>query len=328
MNQQTLKILLIEDNSDDLRLIKKILAEPIFPQAKTAFDISQVERLDRALLILTQQPFDLILMDLSLPDSRGLETVERILQAVPQLPVVVRSGMEDQELAIEAVKLGAQDYLVKGHAEEYLLPRALRYAIERKRKDRTITSRWNQESVLTNAVDVKRDVNGELELEERYQQVISSLNDHIYVTEITGEGQQLNRYLSSNVEALTGYAPEKFKADWSFWPSTVIHPEDRAAATFHFKQLTEGTSGAIEYRMVRADGQIIWVRDSGKVVQEGSSKIIYGVVGEVTARKQREHELKVITEIAAHLRIASGRADIPPIVVHQLRHLLQARGCA
>jgi PAS domain S-box-containing protein len=195
-------------------------------------------------------------------------------------------------------------------------------------EDTTITPVRNQEGVITNYVAVKRDVTRELQLEEQYHQVISSLSDHIYVTEVTADGQNLNRYLSPNVEALTGYSSKKFKADWGFWPYTLIHPEDRAAAAAHARQLAAGESGAIEYRVIRADGQIIWVRDSGRVVQEGSSKIVYGVVGEITARKQREHELKVITEIAADLRTASSRADIPPIVVNQLLNLLQAQGCA
>lgn len=195
-------------------------------------------------------------------------------------------------------------------------------------EDTTITPVRNHEGVIINYVAVKRDVTRELQLEEQYHQVISSLSDHIYVTEVTADGQHLNRYLSPNVEALTGYSPGKFKADWGFWPYTLIHPEDRAAAAAHARQLAAGESGAIEYRVIRADGQIIWVRDSGKVIQEGNSKIVYGVVGEITARKQREHELKVITEIAADLRTASSRADIPPIVVDQLLNLLQARGCA
>src|SRR5687768_1212858 len=133
MNQYIIKILLIEDNPGDIRLIREMLIGANGQDTGPTFEISTVDRLSLALPALTGGKFDLILADLSLPDSQGLETVSRILQAAPQLPVVVMSDLDDQALAVEAVKIGAQDYLVKGYTNEYTLPRALHYAIARKR---------------------------------------------------------------------------------------------------------------------------------------------------------------------------------------------------
>jgi DNA-binding NarL/FixJ family response regulator len=133
MNQSIIKILLIEDNPGDIRLIREMLSGPAAQKARATFEIIYVGRLSQALLALNEAKFEVILADLSLPDSQGLETVSAIVQAASQLPVVVMSDLDDQDLAVEAVKIGAQDYLVKRYANDYSLPRALHYAIERKR---------------------------------------------------------------------------------------------------------------------------------------------------------------------------------------------------
>ena len=128
--------------------------------------------------------------------------------------------------------------------------------------------------------------------EERFRHVIASISDHIYVTEVSHEGRLTNRYLSPHVESLTGYSFEKLMTDWAFWPSTLIHPDDRALAAAHATRLARGNSAEIEYRIVRADGQMIWVRDSGRVIREGNINVIYGVVSDITARKQAEEALQ------------------------------------
>jgi PAS domain S-box-containing protein len=128
--------------------------------------------------------------------------------------------------------------------------------------------------------------------EEQFRQVIVSISDHVYVTEITADGSYINRYISPNVAALTGYPWEKFTNDWSFWASSVIHPDDRAAAAAQAERLAAGQNGEMEYRMTRADGEVIWVRDSGRVERQGESKIIYGVVSNVTPRKLAEERVR------------------------------------
>jgi PAS domain S-box-containing protein len=133
------------------------------------------------------------------------------------------------------------------------------------------------------------------ESEQRFRLVISSISDHIYVTEVTKEGRRINLYLSPHVESMTGYPWERFMADWRFWPSTVIHPDDRAAADAQAAQLLQGHNSEVEYRLVRADSKVIWVRDSARVQTEGSSKITYGVVSDITERKRVELERAWLT---------------------------------
>jgi PAS domain S-box-containing protein len=151
--------------------------------------------------------------------------------------------------------------------------------------------------------------------EQRFRQVISSISDHIYVTEVTEDGRHLNLYISPNVEDLTGYPAEVFIADRSFWPAKVIHPDDRGTAKMQAAQLDMGRNSEMEYRLVRADGKVIWVRDSGKVYRDGSSRIIYGVVSDITERKQIEEQFRQSQKMEAIGRLAGG-------IAHDFNNLL------
>ena len=126
--KQVINILLVEDNLADAELIEEILADANFLK----YVVAAVERLSEALKLLKKKQFDVILLDLSLPDSHGLNTLERVVLAAPDLPVLVLTGLTDRELAVKAVRQGAQDYLVKGKFDCDLLLRAISYARERK----------------------------------------------------------------------------------------------------------------------------------------------------------------------------------------------------
>jgi diguanylate cyclase (GGDEF)-like protein len=121
---------LVEDNPGDARLVEILLSE-----AGPAFEVSHAGRLGEALEELDRLGFDVVLLDLSLPDSSGFETVERVRMAVPQMPVVVLSGRDDEQIALRALQGGAEDYLVKGQGDGDLIARAIRYAIERKKAE-------------------------------------------------------------------------------------------------------------------------------------------------------------------------------------------------
>lgn len=121
-------VLLVEDNPDDADTLRELLRD-----ARAPVRLTGVETLAAAVDALGREPFALILLDLSLPDSQGLATVERALAAAPHLPILVLTGLEDEALGAAAVHAGAQDYLVKGQSDGAALMRAMRYAIERHR---------------------------------------------------------------------------------------------------------------------------------------------------------------------------------------------------
>jgi diguanylate cyclase (GGDEF)-like protein len=126
-----INVLLIEDNPGDARLVKEFLTET----GNAQFNLTHVERLEEAFSRLSENNFDVVLLDLSLPDAQGLGTVQRIQIEFPAVPIVVLSGMSDERLAVQAVQGGAQDYLVKGEGGGSLLMRSMRYAIERKQTE-------------------------------------------------------------------------------------------------------------------------------------------------------------------------------------------------
>lgn len=128
-----MRILLFEDNPGDARLVQEILSE-----IPDNFTVNVVERLELGLEFLASQDVDVVLLDLNLPDSRGLETLTKLQTQFSHVPVVIMTGSDDEALGVRAVKLGAQDYLVKGQVDSRLLRRALKYAVERKQMEQRL----------------------------------------------------------------------------------------------------------------------------------------------------------------------------------------------
>lgn len=153
---------------------------------------------------------------------------------------------------------------------------------------------------------------------ERFRQVVASIGDHVYLSEITAKGFHLNRYISPNVEELTGYPLEKFISNAAFWPAVVIHPDDQALAAGQLSRLKHGENSEVEYRLVRADGQIIWVRDNGRVDPQADCVLIYGVVSNITERKQAETALLEERALLAQ-RVVERTAELSAANAHLAR---------
>jgi len=124
-----LRVLLVEDNHADVRLMREYLREPGFPPAV----LIHVETVGAAIAAARKEAIDAVLLDLSLPDAQGLDAFTRLHGALPEAPIVVLTGLEDQVTALRALQGGAQDYLIKAEVTPALLARAVRYAIERSR---------------------------------------------------------------------------------------------------------------------------------------------------------------------------------------------------
>lgn len=146
MAKQTrpLKTLLVEDNPADALIVNEQLES-----IGVNFDMDSQETLASALEQLSTSRFDIVLLDLALPDSHGLETFQRVQELAQDIPIVILSGREDEEFAVEAVREGAQDYLLKGTFDAKSLLRAIRYAIER-------TRRLKIEKELRSAAEIQR----------------------------------------------------------------------------------------------------------------------------------------------------------------------------
>jgi DNA-binding response OmpR family regulator len=126
-----MKILLVEDNPGDARLIEEMIKEV---EGTTHFELVHVKSLGEALQSLGANSFDSILLDLGLPDSSGLNTLIKVHTEAPEMPIVVLTGLADEAVSAEALRQGAQDYLVKGRVDSNVLVRAMRYATQSKGK--------------------------------------------------------------------------------------------------------------------------------------------------------------------------------------------------
>lgn len=143
MVNDPIKVLLIEDNLGDARILCELLQQ----YHGTPFELVHVERLSDALISIDEKSCGVILLDLTLPDADGLDTISRLRRHAERVPIVVLTGLDDEDVAVEAIEQGAQDYLIKGQVDGPLLARALRYAIQRHRVEESLRER-NRELLI------------------------------------------------------------------------------------------------------------------------------------------------------------------------------------
>ena len=262
MTGHSISVLIIEDNPGDARLVQEALKGTSDP----AYRVEWAEGLSIGLARLADGGIDVLLLDLGLPDSQGLATLQLVRDLAPEVPVVVLSGDDDEQLAMEAVREGAQDYLVKSHADHYLLTRSLRYAIQRKRVAEALR-----------------------ESEERLRLAVAAANEVIW------EYDPVNRLRWTKAyDEPSGSAPETASsAELCAWR---IHPEDREAVSRSFAETLEGQaiSWSAEYRLERADGEWATVHDRAIVARDSSGKVtrIVGAMLDVTDLKRTEESLQ------------------------------------
>lgn len=140
MENDQLHVIVIEDNPGDVDLVRQMLDASV----TTAFEVQCVDRLSDGLARIERQAVDCVLLDLTLPDSTGLDTFTKLHQAVPMIPTVILSGIDDEATAVRAVAVGAQDFLFKHELNGPLLSRAIRYAVGRHAVEQTLREKEEQ----------------------------------------------------------------------------------------------------------------------------------------------------------------------------------------
>jgi DNA-binding NarL/FixJ family response regulator len=149
MNTQTIRVLMVEDDPEETRRIQSLFPATTPP----AFTWERVEKLSIARDLLRSEPFDLVLLDLSLPDSQGLDTLRSLYPHAICLPVVIMINSDEEPLALQALEAGAQDYVVKGNGDGSLLARALRHAVERKHIETTLRVKIRELTVVVQQLE-------------------------------------------------------------------------------------------------------------------------------------------------------------------------------
>ncbi len=266
MGKTQIQVLLVEDSPTDVTFLREALEN----DALTSFDLTIVERLSDALSLSHQGQFDVILLDLGLPDSQGLDTFVQIHRLAPDLPVVVCSGNKDEQAAIQAVRAGAQDYLVKGPETWGMAARTLRYAIERHKLGKSL-----QESV------------------ERNRQISALISDYAYAGLLLPDGASKTEWISGAFERITGYTTAEIN-NFPAGFSSMVFTEDLEWLADQQPAFLEKQSQTVEYRIRRKDGQTRWLRDYMQLVpglQLGGEIRIIGAVQDITESKQAQESL-------------------------------------
>ena len=263
MQTTPIHILVIEDNPGDFLLLKESLR-------LTGLNIKTVEnaeRLDQAFKMLEERSYDLIFLDLSLPDSDGLQSFISLQKRAAHLPIIVLSGVTDVNIALESISLGAQDYLVKGDYTEKLLAKALQYGIERKRNELKL-----------------------FESNRRYELLSQATNDTIWDWDLISNSVGWN----DGIKTIFGYSNSEMKTDISWWRE-YIHPEDRERVVTKISRHLEAglKTWKDEYRFRCVNGSYKYVFDRGFILfdNQGRPTRLIGAMQDLTDRRKLEQQL-------------------------------------
>jgi len=284
MTQSPIHVLLIEDST----FHQMVIADMLGGANREPFEFLCASLLSEGLDMLENQEVDVVLLDLNLPDSSGIDTLEQIRKNRPYLPVVIYSGIEDEELALSAVTKGAQDYLFKGETEQPLLIRSLRYAIERMRAARRLA-----------------------ENEDRYRALVETTEDGIGVI----QGPRLV-FCNNQLAERMGYTTDEIITRHYL---DLIHADDRQRVSRMIEQSTRDSSrpAVFEFRAVTRAGEVF-------EVEAGASSFVWKNAGavlctfrDITERRRLEFKLFQADKLESLGIMISG-------VAHELKNPLSA----
>ena len=267
MEGEKIRILLIEDNPGDARLLRELLAA----KDGASFDLEHEDRLSTALARLAQDDIDVILLDLSLPDSHGLDGLNKICAQAPKVPIVVLSGLSDEAVAIKAVQEGAQDYLVKGSVDSDSLVRSLHYAIERQHLRVALR-----------------------ESEARYRLLADNAADVIWTANMKWQ----ITYISPSIKRLLGYTVEEMKR---LALGDILTPDSLEQAGKLIRNQMDIMTPRSQYpslsltlEHLRKDGSTLWAEVMLSFLWDKDGKLfgIMGATRDITERKKAEEALR------------------------------------
>jgi PAS domain S-box-containing protein len=265
MDAKAIKVLLVEDDSAFVESLRASLTDAL----SARFELPQAGTLNEAFERVGREHFDMILLDLSLPDSRGITTFLELHRRAPAVPMIVLTGTEDEEMALEVLREGAQDYLVKGQVTGRMLARLIRYAIERKRIEEALR-----------------------ESEQRYKRLIGASTDYIVSVKVE-DGRVVSTTHSAGCVSVTGYTSIEYGRDPYLW-FEMVHQDDREAVSRHLEQVMSGENmPPIEHQIMHRDGSARWVKNTAIPHKDEQGRVVAydAFISDITELKRAERRL-------------------------------------
>lgn len=315
-----LKVLLVEDNPDEAEIIEELLFESTGgSRLSLPLSWTWVQQVSQALETLSQESFDIILLDLTLPDSQEFDSIVRMREHGINMPIIVLTTSNDEELALQSLQAGAQDYLVKRAIDSQLLIRSIRYAVERQRSQEV----WRQSEEKYRL----------RESEQRFRAIFE--HAAIGIAQILPGGRFLK--VNSGFCHIVGYSePELLERTYL----EITHPDDHATNLQYSLQLLAGQiqSYSTEKRFICKHGESVWTNTTMSLVREpsGQPKYAIAVVEDISDRKLVEQALQdsaqqvrelfqrqqLVGALSQRIRQSLNLTDILSTAVAEVRQLL------
>lgn len=333
-------ILLIEDSEADRVLIEAMLADGSAAEWRVVACDTLADGLSSLSSMDSPSSIAAILLDLSLPDSYGLETFSAVRRSAPSLPIVILTGNDDEEVANAAVHSGAQDYLVKNSLTGDLLRKSLRYSIERKRLERT----WREEleqrvrertselsaanEVLQREIAERRRVEEALQDSRRFvERITDATPSVVYVLDVVTRRLV---YANEKLRAVLGYGLDEVR-DWTdeFLTNTV-YPDDLPCvvqALTDTVSIRDDETQEVEARVRHADGSWRWLLCRTVIFRrtpEGAVRLVLGAADDITARKIAEEQARQQQEQLVHVSRQTMLGELATGIAHELNQPLTA----
>ncbi|HET9590272.1 MAG TPA: PAS domain S-box protein, partial [Anaerolineales bacterium] len=286
-------VLFIEDNPGDARLVQEELRAS---GSKTPVQLEWVDRLEKGLERLGMNHIQAVLIDLHLPGSAGLESLECVLARAPHVPVIVMTGQTDEVLAMRAVQAGAQDYLVKGQVDGRLLMRSIQYAIQRKQT----------EMQLADALAYT-------------ERILTSSPVGILTYKLTGECMSANAYVAQMVGATVEQLLKQNFHQIESWRHSGLYALAQKAIAG--KELA-----AADIHVMTSFGKDIWVRAQFVTFQSGGEERLLLTFGDITERKCAEEALRESEE--NYRQLFEAESDAIFLIENETGQILQANHAA
>ncbi len=264
---KVVNILLVEDNPGDVRLIEEMLRD----NTKEKYSIKNIDTLEGAFKSLSVKNYDIVILDLNLPDSVGFETFGKLHERTPEIPIVVLTNISDETLGEQTIKEGAQDYFIKNRLDSHLFTKSLNFAITRK-----------------NLIDKLE------QSEKRFRGFFENSTLGIYRATLEGKILMANPAML----AITGYSTLDELSNININESGYIDKKERDEFTRILKD--EQTIHGFEERWKKPDGTVIYLRESARTIEDEKGKIVFfeGTLEDITESKIAEIELKTAKEKA------------------------------